>query len=1279
MADEIEEEAVTPPLEPLREFRLAVVMYGGSSLAIYINGVAQELLSLVKATAPASREAGETEPLLADGELGETQRVYRKLAQLIGPEGQRRHIDDVARCDPIRARFVVDIITGTSAGGINGIFLAKALAGERSMDQLKDLWVREGDIGLLINDKSSSRGLGGVTTKNPPRSLLNGDRMYWKLLKAFEDMDAGLADDGGPAGQEPTDEPREINSRLVEQLDLYVTATDMSGLVLPMKLTDEVISEPRHRNVYHFIYSSAVASGEYRHDLKPLDNPFLAFAARCTSSLPFVFEPMQLKDIDDPTHSFPRFKNNADVRSDSPLWHRFFRDYLVRQQDGTFTSDFPDRAFGDGGSLDNSPFSYATDSLNRRRSDLPVDRKLLYVEPDPKAYETGMRPKEPPDAIANVLEQMFLLPRTQTIREDLDRIITRNRQIQRIRNVLKPLQEDVDRVYGDDGNGSGPTDDPNPRVTSTDVRSRYLDSLLSDYCVSYGAYQRLRVGDVTDDIARLFTKLAGLNEESDDFIAVRYLVRAWRDRRYQHFAPDEKDPVARRPFSEFLVDFDTGFAMRRLHYLREALDRLLAGDGSAQLAQERATKGETLTEAEVRDAALQAKRLMNESVTNLRTAERTVRRRDPDRNPVFASFEVVLRELRDSVSSHVSAKTLDIDSRRVAHAGTETLRRGLVDVLLEQRTDTARVDMANYIAASLDRSFEEVMSGLRDQISPVVDQVDDYLTSAVPDDLAETAVRRRLSRRYEDFVYYDLLAYPLQSGTDAGETDVVEIYRVSPMDARGLIDVTTTDRKKVAGALFGHFGAFFDALWRKNDIMWGRLDGAERLIQAMVPQNEDYDDNVASLREDAYRAILWSELSDEDVGELNTLISSVLASLPPESRTTKNLLDYLKEDGSETLDERFQAFLGALLDTPEALVDYYRTTYTLEAELPQPQTLKNAGRATHITGQVLKGVAQDREAPLVSPMAWVARIGRLFTGAVEAATPGKLLHSLTRHWLVIAYIVEAILILGGSLLSQPAAQQLGWSLLWITIAVTLLLVLLQDMITGNARAFVALRGVVALLFLAAVGMVILEWRHLGTDLDLANRSFGAPPELPLQSDVVARPRAWIFGWGAAALGGAAVMYLLGRGLRVRPVVRGIVSFELAGTRARSHEIMTAWRRSGRARAWWNLSIDFAFVLVYTMAFYVTVSWGADVLETSWQLGAWLGFVLAWMQVAAGVLDVIENLCLLVLLDRWDLRPPQGTKANRLPFVARIAAELKFFFLILGSLYAVAAAITYWVR
>src|SRR2546421_8618833 len=44
-----------PEIEADEEVRLAVVLYGGSSLCIYIKGVAPELLRLVRAAARATR------------------------------------------------------------------------------------------------------------------------------------------------------------------------------------------------------------------------------------------------------------------------------------------------------------------------------------------------------------------------------------------------------------------------------------------------------------------------------------------------------------------------------------------------------------------------------------------------------------------------------------------------------------------------------------------------------------------------------------------------------------------------------------------------------------------------------------------------------------------------------------------------------------------------------------------------------------------------------------------------------------------------------------------------------------------------------------------------------------------------------------------------------------------------------------------------------------------------------------------------------------------------
>src|SRR5262245_56490725 len=102
-------------------------MYGGVSLAIYINGVTKELLRMVRATARAATPAT---MLLSPEQLAASEKVYRKIAELLDEEvGGGRPPNNLTQ-----TRFIVDVISGTSAGGINGVFLAKALARNQTMD-----------------------------------------------------------------------------------------------------------------------------------------------------------------------------------------------------------------------------------------------------------------------------------------------------------------------------------------------------------------------------------------------------------------------------------------------------------------------------------------------------------------------------------------------------------------------------------------------------------------------------------------------------------------------------------------------------------------------------------------------------------------------------------------------------------------------------------------------------------------------------------------------------------------------------------------------------------------------------------------------------------------------------------------------------------------------------------------------------------------------------------------------------------------------------------------
>lgn len=115
---------------PRSETRISLVLYGGVSLAAYISGCCQELLSLVRATAD--------DVAVPDDELTPVQRVYRRLARDRGPDGRLQ-------------RVVVDVLSGSSAGGLNPIYLPKALTHGGRLDGLREVWRREADIVRLLN------------------------------------------------------------------------------------------------------------------------------------------------------------------------------------------------------------------------------------------------------------------------------------------------------------------------------------------------------------------------------------------------------------------------------------------------------------------------------------------------------------------------------------------------------------------------------------------------------------------------------------------------------------------------------------------------------------------------------------------------------------------------------------------------------------------------------------------------------------------------------------------------------------------------------------------------------------------------------------------------------------------------------------------------------------------------------------------------------------------------------------------------------------------------
>jgi patatin-related protein len=114
-----------------KELRLALVCYGGVSLAVYMHGITKEVWHLARA----SRAFHHPQPSKLDGVAA----AYHDFLKVI----EQGH--------GLQIRVLPDILTGASAGGINAVFLAQAIHAGHSLEPLTDLWLSNADVSELTD------------------------------------------------------------------------------------------------------------------------------------------------------------------------------------------------------------------------------------------------------------------------------------------------------------------------------------------------------------------------------------------------------------------------------------------------------------------------------------------------------------------------------------------------------------------------------------------------------------------------------------------------------------------------------------------------------------------------------------------------------------------------------------------------------------------------------------------------------------------------------------------------------------------------------------------------------------------------------------------------------------------------------------------------------------------------------------------------------------------------------------------------------------------------
>jgi patatin-related protein len=747
--------------DPTKELRLGVVCYGGSSLAVYMHGVTKELNRLVKASA--LFDAGLSPQAGARSEAF----YIELLSKLAGEAG-------------VRTRVVVDVVAGTSAGGINGIYLTKAIAHNLSQDALRDVWFNNGDMKeLLLLPKRWPVKLrfALLLPRALKRSPLRGNEMAQWLFNALEEMDRG-----GP-------QPPALKTLVPQdnRLDLFVTVTDFYGYNRQVPIADpRLVHDQRHRHALTFTYGPGK-----RDQFQPKNNGALAFAGRATSCFPGVFPPVSFK-------AFQEWVPKADL---SDL-RRCFRSH-------TLAGARPeDTQFVDGGVLDNKPFGWAISSIMQRRADVEVDRRLLYLQPDPgdrfvtddgKATEPG----KPPATFPAIMAAVGGLPRQEPILDDLLNVSAHNERVQRIREVIETSFSGVARFVEDViGEANELPSDPESAEFAGWTK-KINEQTIQHAGLAYATYLRLKISSTIDRYAQTVCDACDFPDDANHAQLVRSVLRSWADERdlFQQEGEPTQEQLA------FLRELDLGYGQRRLRFVTSALRWWYRDleEGKPNIPP--------------REDLDRGKTILYDAVDKLRDVTSGDAFSDDLRSAVAACFP------DDDVRSFLAENGLD------AKAYLEQ-RRG--------QLESAEQALRDFLRTSLEGSSAKLYRDLYDLSQQWAPER-----------------RRDLLVRYLGFPLWDVLLFPIQALADAGENDGVKVQRMSPFEATVL---STKPGEKVEGKRLMHFWAFFDRHARENDYLWGRLDGAAHLIGILLgKEHPDYRSTCV----DAFRAIL-----DEDEAAL---------------------------------------------------------------------------------------------------------------------------------------------------------------------------------------------------------------------------------------------------------------------------------------------------------------------------------------------------------------------------------------------------------------------------
>ncbi len=811
-----------------KELRIALVCFGGVSLAVYMHGISKEILKLVRASSALHWISDRSQRPGAsffdrfdrgDSEY-DTEQFYFELLRDVG-----RAVD---------LRVVVDIIAGASAGGIVGTMLARALSHDLRMESMRDLWLDNADVTVLLSPDTKAGAwskwflkpflwgaaktgmLGAIRDLEVRQKLSLLVRSRWFRPPLDGRLMAGLMYDAVTSMGEPDHQAQSLLPS-GHNLDLFVTLTDFYGYHQLVQIHDPpLIHELDHNHVLQFTYRRR-SDGTVESDFDIDNAPSLAFAARATSSFPGAFPPARIIEMDEAVAlrhaTWPRREE---------FIARSFENHLRADVDPAVTP------FIDGAVLNNRPFQLAISAIHGRPAYRQVDRRLVYIEPHPAPPVMPSRQKMP-RFFATLRGAMSDIPSSQPVTNELNWVTEFNDRVRRLKAINDSARPQVSRLV------AGVLPETLDRATSSqEVRSwreEVNSRVARDAGFAYQAYVRLKLASVRAFGAQLIVKLRGAPEKSPLSRVVAEIIDAWAICKGVVYESDETQALEFETATaghvpvwvRYLLAFDVKYRERRLHFLIEGQNRLY----------------EHIDQAHFNGLdPLVVDRLKREFYARLDGLRR--------------------KERADYYSSDVY---------------------GLVhDIIPEEPTPDEVRDLHAYAASFVERHFDKLdrlIEALAAEIKldDSTRDLDDLLASLDPARWHPGA-RREVLVNYLGFPFWDVLTFPMINAREIGELNEILVDRISPQDTRTLKGFEGIASLKGIG--FGHFAAFLSRAYRENDYLLGRLHAIDRLID-IVCDTAGHEAaakiDVLALKRNAFTRILDAE--EKHLGQSKDLIASL--------------------------------------------------------------------------------------------------------------------------------------------------------------------------------------------------------------------------------------------------------------------------------------------------------------------------------------------------------------------------------------------------------------------